>query len=236
MKGKSDTVFGFGRKKGGAAAAGGGDDDDDEDENESAPPPKGKVAGKGAADASMGLAPLAEGAMSRREREAAEAERKKADYMRRHLAGETEEARKDMERLAIIKKRREDAAKERAKTGKPAAWTSNGEDLSESSDSDSDDDEDGASKTKTKSSSSASAPAPLSAAAAKKKAAATAVEPEVDATDGGDPSALPKLKAMDIKKMNGDALKDALKARGLDVQGQKKDLMKRLTDFETARA
>ena len=35
--------------------------------------------------------------------------------------------------------------------------------------------------------------------------------------------------------MNGDALKDALKLRNLDVQGQKKDLMKRLQDYETAR-
>ena len=41
---------------------------------------------------------------------------------------------------------------------------------------------------------------------------------------------------MDIKKLNGDALKDALRARGLDVQGQKKDLIKRLSDFEAARA
>jgi hypothetical protein len=41
---------------------------------------------------------------------------------------------------------------------------------------------------------------------------------------------------MDIKKLNGDALKDALKERGLDIQGQKKDLIKRLTDYEKARA
>jgi hypothetical protein len=40
---------------------------------------------------------------------------------------------------------------------------------------------------------------------------------------------------MDIKKMNGDALKDALKVRKLDVQGQKKDLIKRLCDYEAAR-
>jgi hypothetical protein len=43
------------------------------------------------------------------------------------------------------------------------------------------------------------------------------------------------LKAMDIKKMNGDALKDALKERGLDIQGAKKDLTKRLLDHEAAR-
>jgi hypothetical protein len=44
-----------------------------------------------------------------------------------------------------------------------------------------------------------------------------------------------KLKAMDIKKMNGDALKEHLKERKLDFQGQKKDLIKRLIDFEAAR-
>jgi hypothetical protein len=44
-----------------------------------------------------------------------------------------------------------------------------------------------------------------------------------------------KVSSMEIKKMNGDALKEHLKARGLDVQGQKKDLMKRLLDYEAAR-
>lgn len=65
------------------------------------------------------------------------------------------------------------------------------------------------------------------AVAAKKKAAALAEEPK---TDG--PA---KISNMEIKKLNGDALKEALKARGLDVQGQKKDLMKRLSDYEAAR-
>ena len=36
--------------------------------------------------------------------------------------------------------------------------------------------------------------------------------------------------------MNGDALKDALKARGLGIQGSKADLAKRLTDHEAVRA
>ena len=35
--------------------------------------------------------------------------------------------------------------------------------------------------------------------------------------------------------MNGDALKDHLKERKLDFQGQKKDLMKRLIDYEATR-
>lgn len=47
---------------------------------------------------------------------------------------------------------------------------------------------------------------------------------------------LPKLKSIDIKKMSADLLKEHLKERGLDIQGQKKDLVKRLTDFEAARS
>jgi len=68
-------------------------------------------------------------------------------------------------------------------------------------------------------------------AAKKKAAAAEPVVAKVSATDGGPP----KLKTMDIKKLNGDALKEHLKERKLDVQGQKKDLMKRLIDYEEAR-
>jgi hypothetical protein len=75
------------------------------------------------------------------------------------------------------------------------------------------------------------APSALPTSIAKKKAAVEAEEAAEACADGGPP----KLKAMDIKKMNGDALKEHLKARNLDVQGQKKDLMKRLIDFEAAR-
>jgi hypothetical protein len=69
------------------------------------------------------------------------------------------------------------------------------------------------------------------ALAAKKKAAAQGEDKEGKGADGG-PA---KVSSMEIKKMNGDALKEHLKARGLDVQGQKKDLMKRLLDYEAAR-
>lgn len=68
------------------------------------------------------------------------------------------------------------------------------------------------------------------ALAAKKKAAAQADAPG-KAADGGPP----KISSMEIKKLNGDGLKEALKARNLDVQGQKKDLIKRLCDYEAAR-
>ena len=67
--------------------------------------------------------------------------------------------------------------------------------------------------------------------AAKKKAAAAEVVPA-----SGDPGKLEILKAIDIKKMNGDSLKENLKLRGLDVQGAKKDLIQRLIDFEKNRS
>lgn len=47
--------------------------------------------------------------LSRREREAIEKERAAAYYLKKHLAGETEEAKKDLARLAEVKRRREEA-------------------------------------------------------------------------------------------------------------------------------
>ena len=156
--------------------------------------------------------------------------------MRRHLAGETEQARKDMERLALVRKRREEAAAKRMAEGRAPGMSANGIVSSSESDSGSDDDSDTPKAPKplklAPAPAAAPAAAPLSALQAKKKAAAAAEDvAPVDASAGP-----PKLKSMDIKKLNGDALKDALRERGLDVQGQKKDLMKRLTDFEAARA
>lgn len=104
-----------------------------------------------------------------------------------------------------------------------AGWTENGIEDSDGSGSD-DEDEDDAKVAKPK----AAAAAPtLSAAEVKKKAAAME---SVD-TSGE----IPKLSSIDIKKMNADAVKEHLKARGLSTQGQKKDLMKRLVDYEAAR-
>lgn len=47
--------------------------------------------------------------LSRREREAIEKERAAAHYLKKHLAGETEEAKKDLARLQEVKRRREEA-------------------------------------------------------------------------------------------------------------------------------
>jgi hypothetical protein len=91
------------------------------------------------------------------------------------------------------------------------------------------------------------APVAMSAVQAKKKAAAAgtdidALKDATAATSGASaakkstaPAGPTKIKAMDIKKMNGDQLKEALKERSLDLQGQKKDLIKRLCDYEAAR-
>lgn len=49
--------------------------------------------------------------LSRREREAVEAQQKKDHYMKLHAEGKTQEAQVDMARLAIVRKRREDAKK-----------------------------------------------------------------------------------------------------------------------------
>jgi Casein kinase substrate phosphoprotein PP28 len=43
--------------------------------------------------------------------EVIEAARKKEEYQRRHMAGETEGAQREIAQLAIVKKRREAAAK-----------------------------------------------------------------------------------------------------------------------------
>ena len=77
--------------------------------------------------------------------------------------------------------------------------------------------------------------APVSEIAAKKKAVALAEVPDipVDAAGG---AKMEVLKAIDIKKMNGDSLKEALQVRGLSIQGAKKDLMQRLIDHEKARS
>lgn len=52
---------------------------------------------------------------------------------------------------------------------------------------------------------------------------------------GGSEEGPEKLDVREIKKMNGKQLKDLLKERGLSTQGQKKELMDRLIEFETSK-
>ncbi|XP_013772912.1 28 kDa heat- and acid-stable phosphoprotein-like [Limulus polyphemus] len=51
--------------------------------------------------------------LSRREREEIEHQKAKANYMKLHAAGKTQEAQSDLARLALIRKQREEAAKKR---------------------------------------------------------------------------------------------------------------------------
>jgi len=181
--------------------------------------------------------------MNRREREAVEEKRKKEEYMRRHLAGETVEAKKEIAMLAEVKARREAAAANRAITGRAAHFEvkdSDEESSGSDSDSDSDSDEDLRAKKANGAKSGKKSKEPLRVdlgtmtkeVAEKKraKAAAPSAGAGDDDNDVGD-----KLSPMEVKKMNPKALKEALKVRGLDIQGQKGDLIKRLAEYEAAR-
>ena len=156
--------------------------------------------------------------------------------MRRHLAGETVEAKKEIAMLAMVKARREAAAAQRAETGRAAGWVMKDSDEessgSEDSDSDSSDDEP---KKKTAGGKKSKSAEPvkkdlgaMTKEVADKKRAKAAAPAE---NDGG----LEKITPIEIKKMNPAAIKDTLKERGQSTQGQKKDLIKRLTDYEAAR-
>lgn len=120
--------------------------------------------------------------LSRREREAIEKERAAAYYMKKHLAGETDEAKKDLARLAEVKRRREEA--EQRKREEEAA------------------------------------------AAEREKA-----KKKVQVQDDDEP-----LDARAIKALKPAVLKEKLKERKLSTQGQKKELIQRLIDYENERA
>merc|ERR1712168_856955 len=59
--------------------------------------------------------------LSRREREEIEKQEAHARYMKKHLAGETQEAQADLARLAVIRKQREEAAAKKAAAAEAAA-------------------------------------------------------------------------------------------------------------------
>jgi len=144
---------------------------------------------------------------TRKQREQEQKEKAAADYRRRHEAGLTEEYKRDMAKLAEVKKRREEAAKrseaekdaqdsmEKDRQAKAAALQV------DSSDDDSDSDDDKKKKKK------------------KKKKAAS----------------IPKLDKITIKKMKPTQLKEHLKERGLEIQGNAKTLTQRLLDYEKDR-
>lgn len=139
-----------------------------------------------------------------------------------------------MAKLAEVRARREAAAKKREAEGRAPGMSANGLD----------DDEDLVLNNKPKAapvSAPVAAPAPAiptaqevaaASLAARKKAAAAADDDEEKAEDGGPPL----LTSIEIKKLNGAALKEHCKARNLDIRGQNKDLTKRLLDHEAERA
>ncbi|KAG3097011.1 hypothetical protein PI124_g15705 [Phytophthora idaei] len=120
--------------------------------------------------------------LSRREREAIEKERAAAYYLKKHLAGETDEAKKDLARLAEVKRRREEADQRKKEEEAAAAEREK----------------------------------------AKKK---------VQVNDDDEP-----LDARAIKALKPGVLKEKLKERDLSTQGQKKELIQRLIDYENERA
>ncbi|CAI5734664.1 unnamed protein product [Peronospora destructor] len=120
--------------------------------------------------------------LSRREREAMEKERAAAYYLKKHLAGETDEAKKDLARLAEVKRRREEAEKRKEEEEAAAAERVKG-------------------------------------------------DKKVHVKDNDDP-----LDARAIKALKPAILKEKLKERDLSTQGQKKELIQRLIDYENERA
>mmetsp|Transcript_2914 Transcript_2914/g.5462 ORF Transcript_2914/g.5462 Transcript_2914/m.5462 type:complete len:235 (-) Transcript_2914:106-810(-) len=146
--------------------------------------------------------------LTRKQREEAEKERKAAEYRRRHELGLTEEYKRDMEKLAEVKRRREEAAKKAAEEKAAmeafeAERQAKLERMNANVDSDSDDSDNEDEKKQKKKS--------------KKK------------------SDIPKLDKIAIKKMKPTQLKEALKERGCDIQGNAKTLMARLLEFEENR-
>lgn len=177
-----------------------------------------------------------EAGMTRKDKEALAAHKAKEDYQRRHMAGETEEARRQLADLAIVRQRREAARIQREAAGRAPGWDGAKDDDDSSSDESSNEDSDESDTGKrNKDAHKQAVKSEKNAAAAvveKKKKAAAGTDEKEKKTEG---SELEKLKTMDIKKMNGDQLKEKLKERQLNVQGAKKDLIKRLCDYEAAR-
>jgi hypothetical protein len=150
--------------------------------------------------------------MTRKERELADKERAAAEYRRKHELGLTEEYKRDMAKLEEIRKRRE-AAAQRALEDKETKDSAEKEareralkmGLLEEEDEDDEEEDD---------------------------------KPEVKKKTSSSKKSTPSIQKLDkitIKKMKPAQLKDALKARDLDIQGNSKELTDRLLEFEAAR-
>jgi hypothetical protein len=150
--------------------------------------------------------------MTRKEREQAEKERAAAEYRKRHEMGLTDEYKRDMAKLAEVKRRREEAAKKAAELKEmnesvEKEMKAKLEAMGANDDSSDDDDDDSSDDDKKK-----------------KKSSKKKTETKI-----------PKLDKIAIKKMKPTQLKEALKARGLDIQGNSKALTDRLLKYEAER-
>lgn len=133
---------------------------------------------------------------SRKEREEKEKLEAVERYRKKHEAGLTEEYRKDMAKLAEVKRRRAQQAEEVAEKKAMA---------------------DEANKI-------------LDDQKAAQIAKASAIT-----HSAADDGKLPKIDKIAIKKMKPAAMKEALVARGLDIQGNAKALTARLVEYEAKR-
>jgi len=139
--------------------------------------------------------------LTRKEREEKEKERKAADYRRRHELGLTEEFKRDMTKLAEVKKRREDAEARAAAENEVESAL----DLERKAEEKKNEEE---------------------AVRKLKKGSGRKKKGEVE---------IGRLEKIAIKKMKPSQLKEALKERGLEIQGNGKALTERLLAYEAAR-
>jgi len=141
--------------------------------------------------------------MTRKQREEAEKAAKAAAYRKRHEMGLTEEYKRDMAKLAEVRKRREEAeARAKAQT----------------------DMENAVEEERKKKAAEAGA---LNEEDGKKSKSSKKKKSKDDD--------IPKLDKIAIKKMKPTQLKEALKARGLEIQGNAKQLTERLLEYEKKR-
>jgi len=164
---------------------------------------------KGVSELVVGVNPNREDApLTRKQREEADKERKAAEYRRRHELGLTEEFKRDMEKLNEVKRRREKAEKiEAAEKETTDALESERR---------------------------AKAEVAIAAAAAN-DSDSDDEDAKKKSKKGKKKVALPKLDKIVIKKMKPAQLKDALKERGCEIQGNAKELTARLLAFEESR-
>jgi hypothetical protein len=122
--------------------------------------------------------------------------------------------KKNLDRLAIVKKRREADRIKRELEGRNPGWTPNGIPDSDSDNEVSDFSDDNKNIQYTKFN--------------------DQILPKFNKHKSDDLKYLETLSNIEIKKLNVDGLIYALNRRGLPYDGQKKDLIKRLTDYENS--